>query len=200
MDIQERTILMAASRLLHYPEEPFPELEKEILECMEENITKHEWYEKGKAALTPLRSLPDKGRKEIYVSTFDLKSKLGLYLTAHEFGDSAKRGSALIKLQKNINEAGFQRVEGELADYMPMLFEFLAVCPDKFDNERLVRRLAVALQYMCEHIAEDNPYAPILHLLNNYVFPEPTHEEIEKIKCEREEADVEELPYPIMYE
>ncbi|MDQ0300343.1 nitrate reductase delta subunit [Salibacterium salarium] len=200
MDIQERTVLVIASRLLHYPEDSFPNLEKEILECIDENMEKQDWREKGKSILAPLRSLSDKGRKEIYVSTFDLKSKLGLYLTAHEFGDSAKRGPALIKLQKNINEAGFEREKGELADYIPMLLEFLAVCPDKFDNERLVRRLAVALQYMCEHIADDNPYAPILHLLNNLVFPEPTQEEIENIKFEREEADLEELPYPIMYE
>jgi nitrate reductase delta subunit len=33
-----------------------------------------------------------------------------------------------------------------------------------------------------------------------HVFPTPTKEEIEQLELGREEADLEELPYPIMYQ
>src|SRR5699024_5797587 len=128
------------------------------------------------------------------------KSKLGLYLTAHELGDSSKRGAALIKLQKIINEAGFEREGNELADYMPMLFEFLAVVPDTSNHERLYRRLAVALQRMLNNMEESNPYVGILQILMEVVFPQPTKDEVVMLEFDREEADLEELPYPIMYQ
>src|SRR5699024_1918423 len=137
--------------------------------------------------------------RKLYVSTFDLRAKNGLYLTAHELGDSNKRGAALIKMQKIINQAGYDRIDDDLADYIPMLFEFLAVAPDSQDNERLIRRLAVAVQRIMENLPDENPYFNFLQVLMDVVFPRPTKKEIERLEFEREEADLEELPYPIMY-
>ncbi|GAB3060192.1 nitrate reductase molybdenum cofactor assembly chaperone [Virgibacillus ainsalahensis] len=199
MNQDKQAILIIASRLLSYPEEAMAEEEKEMDAFVNDNIHSEEIKQELKAAYAPLLRIPLQVRKELYVATFDLKSKVGLYLTAHELGDSSKRGAALIKLQNIIKQAGFDRVEGELVDYLPLLFEFLAVTEETPEHERLYRRLAVAIKRMSAHI-EENSYASILHLLVNYVFPEPTKEEIEKLKFEREEADLEELPFPIMYQ
>lgn len=49
--------------------------------------------------IAPLFKMPLLELQEHYVETFDYKDKTGLYLTAHELGDSRKRGAALIKLQ-----------------------------------------------------------------------------------------------------
>ncbi|MBP1969919.1 nitrate reductase delta subunit [Virgibacillus natechei] len=197
---EERAILVIASRLLGYPTAELVKDHQDINECVEENIETSELEIELVASYDPLFRLPSQEIQELYVATFDLKSKLGLYLTAHELGDSTKRGAALIKLQKIINQAGFEREGDELADYMPMLFEFLAVAPEAPNHDRLYRRLAVAIQRMLNNIDEGNPYAGILQVLMRYVFPEPTKEEVARLEFDREEADLEELPYPIMYQ
>lgn len=200
MDEQKRAVLAIASRLLSYPTGDTKEEKMAINECMKENIHSNALKLKLGAGCSAILDMSDQEREETYVETFDLKSKLGLYLTAHEFGDSNKRGGALIQMQKIISKAGFERIDDELADYIPMLFELLVASPDNPENERLVRRLAVAIQRMRNSIAGDNPYAVILFVLMEFVFPEPTKEEIEKLEFEREEADLEEMPYPIMYQ
>jgi len=138
--------------------------------------------------------------QELYVQTFDLKTNSGLYLTAYELGDSNMRGAALIRLQKMINEAGFERDDADLADYIPMLLEFLAVADTTDGTERLQKRVGVAVHYMKERMAGDNPYTNIVALLTDYIFEKPSEEEIKELVSGREEADLEELPYPIMYQ
>ncbi|MFC3040626.1 nitrate reductase molybdenum cofactor assembly chaperone [Virgibacillus xinjiangensis] len=199
MDQDQRAVLLIASRLLGYPEETDVQEEEEMDAFVEEKISSLRLRQDLKAAYAPILRLPVHVRRELYVSSFDLKSKLGLYLTAHELGDSPKRGAALIRLQNILADAGYAGVEGELADYIPLLFEFLAITEENPDHQRLVRRLAVAIKRMSDHI-HDSPFAKILEVLRDYVFPEPTKAEIEKLEFEREEADLEELPYPIMYQ
>lgn len=200
MEHQECAVLAIASRLLSYPEKNIQEEQSLIEEGIKENIYNSALRLKLMIASSSILDLSEQERKETYVWTFDLKSKLGLYLTAHEFGDSNKRGAALIQLQKTISKAGFERVEGELADYIPMLLEYVAISTEDMDNDRLVRRLAVAISRMRNSIAGDNPYAVILYVLMEFVFPEPTAAEIDKLEFEREEADLENMPYPIMYQ
>jgi len=53
---------------------------------------------------------------------------------------------------------------------------------------------------MTEKIDRENPYAQILEILKTYVFPVPSKEEIRLLELGREKADLEELPYPIMYQ
>ena len=198
MEQQERIVLAIASRLLSYPTEYVHKEQSVIEECIKDDIYSNALKLKLMIASSSILDLSPQERKETYVSTFDLKSKLGLYLTAHEFGDSNKRGAALIQLQKQISKDGFERMEGELADYIPMLLEYVAISNE--NNDRLIRRLAVAISGMRSSIAGDNPYAVILYVLMEFVFPEPTAEEMEKLEFEREEADLENMPYPIMYQ
>lgn len=199
MDSQERTLLIIGSRLLAYPADDFRSELHDINACIEEDITSSELRSKLKTIVTTFNIFMLEDLRKLYVSTFDLRAKNGLYLTAHELGDSNKRGAALIKMQKIINQAGYDRIDDDLADYIPMLFEFLAVAPDSQDNERLIRRLAVAVQRIMENLPDENPYFNFLQVLMDVVFPRPTKKEIERLEFEREEADLEELPYPIMY-
>lgn len=199
MNENKRVILVMASRLLGYPSEDFHILMKDMDELIDETINDETVKEELKNCYAPLGKVKSIDVQELYVETFDLKSKLGLYLTAHELGDSNKRGAALIKLQKMISQAGFERVGEELTDYIPMLLEFLALSPKTKEVERLEKRISVAINYMLEHIEKENPYAGILSMLMKYVFSPPTEEEMKQLEAGREEADLEELPYPIMY-
>lgn len=200
MNQEKRVILILASRLLGYPSENIQQMVKDFDELVEEALNEDTIQRELKNTYQHMKSLELTELQELYVETFDLKSKLGLYLTAHELGDSNKRGAALIKLQKLINQAGFERVGEELVDYIPMLLEFIAVSPKKPEVDRLQKRLAVAIHYLKENIENENPYVNILQTLMKYVFPTPTSEEMKQLEAGREEADLEELPYPIMYQ
>ncbi|SET17375.1 respiratory nitrate reductase chaperone NarJ [Oceanobacillus limi] len=200
MNQDKRVLLIGASRLLSYPTNGFKEDLKELDELIVESIESEEIKTTWKKAFLAFTLLSQQEIQELYVSTFDLRVKSGLYLTAHELGDSNRRGAALIRLQNIIKEAGFEREDKELVDYIPMLLEFLVVAPASEEKERLEFRLGVAVKRIINHLDLGNPYMEILHLLMDYVFPEPTQEAIEQLENNREEADLEELPYPIMYQ
>ncbi|MDP4084845.1 MAG: nitrate reductase molybdenum cofactor assembly chaperone [Bacillota bacterium] len=197
MHEQQAAILVIASRVLGYPEETFHQDLTEIEESIQE--FPGDLCEAILGSIMPLKTTLLKDLRETYVATFDLKKNVGLYLTAHELGDSPKRGAALIWLQKTINQAGFDRIDNELADYMPMLYELLAISPIR-DQERMVRRLAAATHRILIHLPQENPYYGIFKNLMSFVFPTPTAEEIQKLEQDREEADLEPMPYPIMYQ
>jgi nitrate reductase molybdenum cofactor assembly chaperone NarJ/NarW len=198
MDEQKTKILTIASHLLSYPNEAFLDELSEICEMIEAESFSDDIKGALTNAIAPLSEKSLRELKETFVDTFDLKKNLGLYLTAHELGDSPKRGAALIRLQKMINTAGFERVDDELADYIPMLLEFMAVASFP-DEERLQNRLAAALQRILDYMVEDNPYIGIFSVLMTFVFEIPTTEEMKKLELDREEADLEPMPYPIMY-
>ncbi|RYG71837.1 nitrate reductase molybdenum cofactor assembly chaperone [Lentibacillus lipolyticus] len=199
MEQQKRTFLIVGARLLAYPSEAFFDELEDMQDEIEANSTSPDIRQKMIDAVQAFNQYAIDELQTKYVATFDLRAKNGLYLTAHELGDSNKRGAALIKMQKIINQAGYERIDEDLSDYIPMLLEFLAVAPDSRDNERLIRRLGVAIHRIMSNLPEGNPYRQFLQLLMDAVFPEPTKQEMEKLEYEREEADLEELPFPIMY-
>lgn len=193
-------LLFMASRALSYPEEESREDYLEIKEVLEEIEAESHVKYQMRFAFEGIYELPVFERQKLYVSTFDLKRKHGLYLTGHEFGDSPKRGAALIRLQNIIKEAGYDHVEGELADYIPMLLELAAVAEATPDLERLMDRLSLAIYEIHIKMEAENPYTAIFDLLMTYVFVPPTFEQLESMKRNREKADLEELPYPLLYQ
>ncbi|MGM8216481.1 nitrate reductase molybdenum cofactor assembly chaperone [Bacillaceae bacterium W0354] len=200
MNQNKQVILICSSHLLSYPTDENIRDWQDMKQIIENEIQTEKVGEELKQAFTSLLNYSVKDIRELYVKTFDLRAKTGLYLTAHELGDSNRRGAALIRLQKIINQARFERDNNELVDYIPMLLEFLAVSQPTMELERLERRLAVAIQRIINHIEEDNPYTKVLNLLMTHIFHTPSVEEIEQLENDREEADLEELPYPIMYQ
>jgi nitrate reductase molybdenum cofactor assembly chaperone NarJ/NarW len=200
MSNEKQALLVIASRLLGYPSNTFLEELKDLVILTEEVIATETIQKELTEIFVAFDNNPIREIQELYVATFDLKAKTGLYLTAHELGDSTRRGAALIKLQKMINQAGFERMEGELVDYIPMLIEFLAVAPETKDKEQLLYRLAVALGRVQNNLEDDSPYTKLLALLMQHVFPNPSKEEIEQLENNREEADLEEMPYPMLYQ
>lgn len=194
----KRIGLAVAARLLGYPDDVYAEVLGETLEALAEleDLTLKSRLE---AVIHPLKSLPLRELREQYVWTFDWKEKTGLYLTAHELGDSRERGAALILLQHIIGDAGFAAAVGELADYMPLLYELLAMRPDHVHVRALELRLAVATRRVADHLPEDSPYRELFAYLMEDVFGEPSDEEIRRLEAKREQADLDELPYPILY-
>lgn len=199
MNNDQRGLLIVVSRLLDYPLQPFQQLKAELDEFIDEMISSKKLREEIKKRYAPLANYNNREVRELYVETFDLKTNANLYLTAYEYGDSSYRGAALVRLQKIINEAGFEPSSEELADYIPMLLQFLAVASIEGEVKRLKKRIGVAVNYMIERMDKDNPYTKIVTLLTDYVFEKVTKDELKELEAGQEEADLEELPYPIMY-
>ncbi|WP_251552201.1 nitrate reductase molybdenum cofactor assembly chaperone [Neobacillus muris] len=197
--MEKKAILLLMSRILDYPDEAFfqcqSEVEEWINQSFHEETTRKEVFQR----ILPLFELKMEELQELYVDTFDYRDKTNLYLTAHELGDSKKRGAALIQLQKLIMDAGFNFQENELADYIPMLLELLTVCPENEKFKKLSKRVSYALSRVIDHLEESNPYRQAALLLQMFAFEELKPEEISMLDHLREEADLNELPYPLMY-
>jgi nitrate reductase molybdenum cofactor assembly chaperone NarJ/NarW len=200
MTDEEKIILIILSRLLDYPEQALLEGYPEFEEYLTEHVGSVGKRKEILKRITPLFNLSLLELQELYVETFDYKDKTGLYLTAHELGDSRKRGAALIKLQKLVCEGGFEYQGKEIVDYIPMLLELLAFAPEGENFTRLSRRLAFAIHRIKLNLPESNPYQKVVDLLLMFVFEAPDAEELTRLENEREEADLEELPYPMMYQ
>lgn len=201
MHEENRAILAIAARVLSYPDQSLVREMSDVDKLLEASVTSEQKQMSMAEAVNVLRKYPLKELQEIYVGTFDWKEKTGLYLTAHEYGDNRKRGAALIQLQKIISEAGFERADGELADYMPMLYELLAVADEEAKHmSKLERRLACATYCVAEAIADDHPYKPVFSVLTDDVFETPTDEEMKKLGEEKEDPDLDTMPYPLMYQ
>lgn len=202
MTKEAKAILIIMARLLDYPHVDFFEEGKRIKEFVDEQISSVNMRKEILERIQPLYEMSSLNElQELYVETFDYKDQTGLYLTAHELGDSRKRGTALIQLQKLIYEGGFEYEGKDLADYIPMLLELVAIAPDEDEKfAKLERRLAFAIQRILNALPSSNPYHRIVDLIMMFVLEAPESEEIALLENEREEADLDELPYPMMYQ
>ncbi len=72
-----------------------------------------------------------------YVETFDLKRRHCLHLTYFAYGDTRKRGMALLRFKHAYREAGAELADIELPDYLPVVLEFAATL-DPVQGRRLL--------------------------------------------------------------
>ncbi|WP_022794515.1 nitrate reductase molybdenum cofactor assembly chaperone [Marinococcus halotolerans] len=195
----KNNVLFITANLLSYPDpgKQSNSLIFELIEDLGENtdiqnrLTRViELFEK-----TPLIEL-----QQEYVAAFDLKGAANLYMTNHEFGDSPKRGQALIELQTTIENLGFIRTTKELADYIPMLLELLSVSESTVETERLEIRLSKVIYNIKDHVDINTPFLEIFSVMTDYVFEKPTDQQLADLKAGQEKADLDEMPFPIMYQ
>ncbi len=79
--------------------------------------------------LSWLRATPPTEVAQHYVETFDLRRRCALYLTYYRYGDTRKRGMAMIGFKTAYRDAGFVPSGQELPDYLPMVLDFADLCP-----------------------------------------------------------------------
>ncbi len=65
-----------------------------------------------------------------YVATFDHQKRGCLYLTYYVYGDTRKRGVALLRLKQAYAAAGLKLLDDELPDHLAVLLEFAATHPE----------------------------------------------------------------------
>jgi nitrate reductase molybdenum cofactor assembly chaperone NarJ/NarW len=95
-----------------------------------------------------------------YVQTFDLRRRSALYLTYYRYGDTRKRGLAMLAFKTAYRDAGFIPSEDELPDYLPMVLEFAALTGR---GQRLMRSRRADLELLRRALAKaGSPYEDIV--------------------------------------
>jgi len=87
-----------------------------------------------------------------YVETFDMRRRSSLHLTYYAYGDTRKRGMALLRFkhayrQANVGIGDNDIQSGELPDYLPMVLEFAATV-DQVQGERLLAEHVPVLELL----------------------------------------------------
>lgn len=106
-----------------------------------------------------------------YVETFDLRRRCSLYLTYYAFGDTRKRGMALLQFKHLYGRAGMQLLDGELPDHLAVVLEFTAT-GDAARGERLLTEHRAGLE-LIRLALEDrrSPYAWVLQAVSATLPP-----------------------------
>ncbi|MGW6130949.1 nitrate reductase molybdenum cofactor assembly chaperone [Cellulomonas sp. NPDC055163] len=77
-----------------------------------------------------------------YVTTFDLARRRSPYLTYYAYGDTRKRGVALVELKQAYRAAGFELSTDELPDHLAVVLEFASTGDDAAQESGLRLLLA----------------------------------------------------------
>ncbi|HET7661365.1 MAG TPA: nitrate reductase molybdenum cofactor assembly chaperone [Oryzihumus sp.] len=111
----------------------------------------------GHLEATPLLEL-----QQDYVATFDQRRRCCLYLTYYAYGDTRKRGAALLELKQAYRAAGVELEDGELPDHLCVLLEF-AGSVDPAAGHRLLLEHRAGLELLHLSLRDaGSPYAAAL--------------------------------------
>jgi nitrate reductase delta subunit len=107
-----------------------------------------------------LRATPPTEVAQHYVATFDLRRRCALYLTYYRYGDTRKRGMAMLAFKAAYRGAGFEPSDSELPDYLPLVLDFAALHPR---GEKLLRAHRADLELLLRALREAaSPYAHVI--------------------------------------
>ncbi len=107
-----------------------------------------------------LRATPPGEVAQHYVATFDLRRRCALYLTYYQYGDTRKRGMAMLAFKAAYRAAGYEPADGELPDYLPMVLDFAALHPR---GEKLLRSHRADLELLLRALRDaQSPYADVI--------------------------------------
>ncbi|MFD0690761.1 nitrate reductase molybdenum cofactor assembly chaperone [Actinomadura fibrosa] len=97
-----------------------------------------------------------------YVATFDHRKRCCLYLTYYAYGDTRKRGAALLRFKRAYRAAGLVLDDGELPDHLAVVLEFAAT-GNRAEGRRLLVEHRAGLELLRLALTEDgSPWAAVL--------------------------------------
>ncbi|RUM49101.1 MAG: nitrate reductase molybdenum cofactor assembly chaperone [Hydrogenothermus sp.] len=146
------------SLLLRYPDEDIKQVVEKIdlKEIEDEKITKVINYYKE----TNLFEI-----QQEYVKSFDLNEKSTLYLTYHKFKDDPKRGNYLSRLVEYYREKGFEFVNNELPDFLPVVLEFVSYI-DEETGKKVLQAFSKELNQIYEGLIKtDSKFTPLIEFI-----------------------------------
>ncbi len=159
-ELQERLIWRIAALLLDYPT-------RQTLNMLDELST-------AAAALPApagpalvsfvdhLRRTPPIELATYYVENFDLRRRNCLHLSYYAYGDTRKRGMALLRFKHAYRTAGVTLGEHELPDHLPVVLEFAATV-DPAAGRRLLVEYRPVVELLRRSLQDcESPYQAVL--------------------------------------
>lgn len=143
-----RPALVTLSQLVDYPdEETFTASNRAALMSYPINAQKAKLLAAfdAIAAQTPLE------QQAHYAGLFEMNKRYTLYMSYYKMTDSRERGTILAKLKMMYEMFGLTTVNSELADFLPLLLEFLAY--GHFEGDARQQDIKLAFQ-----VIEDGTY------------------------------------------
>jgi nitrate reductase delta subunit len=113
-----------------------------------------------------------------YVDTFDLRRRCCLYLTYYSFGDTRKRGMAILRFTHAYRSAGFTLATDELPDHLAVVCEFAARDLDAGRVLFAEHRAGLELLRLALDDAA-SPYLAVVDLIRE-LLPEPAPHDVQK--------------------
>lgn len=121
--------------------------------------------------LKHLERVPQRNLAEEYVETFDLRRRCCLHLTYYAYGDTRKRGTALLSFTHAYRASGVDLDAAELPDHLCVLLEFSATVDPDAGGRLLVQHRA-GLELLHLALAEaGSPYAGALSAVSATLPP-----------------------------
>ena len=112
--------------------------------------------------LTELGRRPPMELAAHYVETFDLRRRHCLHLSYYAFGDTRKRGMALLRFKHAYRAAGAELGEHELPDHLAVVLEFASTV-DPAAGHRLLVEYRPVMELLRQSLQETaSPYAAVL--------------------------------------
>jgi nitrate reductase delta subunit len=114
-----------------------------------------------------------------YVDLFDLRRRCSLYLTYYAFGDTRKRGMALLRFQHAYRAAGMEPLGDELPDHLSVVCEFAAQ-GDLAEGLRLLAEQRAGIELL--RLALQEAASPYVHAVDlvRAVLPEPAPQDLDR--------------------
>jgi nitrate reductase delta subunit len=97
-----------------------------------------------------------------YVETFDMRRRASLHLTYYAYGDTRKRGMALLRFKHAYRQAGMSIDDGELPDYLPLVLEFAATIDPRQGKRLLAEHVPVLELLRLSLLDSESAYANVL--------------------------------------
>jgi len=112
-----------------------------------------------------------------YVATFDHRKRFSPYLTYFAYGDTRKRGMALLRFKHAYRAAGLDLTDEELPDHLSVVLEFTAT-GDPAAGQRLLTEHRAGLELMRLGLREaGSPWAHVLESVSATLPPLGRHDD-----------------------
>jgi nitrate reductase molybdenum cofactor assembly chaperone NarJ/NarW len=166
---QRAVALQAASLLLDYPDEPLI-AQLPLLSSAAQLVPKVARDPLSRMVAHLAESDPQQAQRD-YVDTFDLRRRCCLFLTYYAFGDTRKRGMALLRFTHAYKATGHELRADELPDHLSVVCEFAATV-DMESGLNLLTEHRAGLELIRMALTDlDSPYVDAIDLVRS-VLPD----------------------------
>lgn len=183
-DIQRATAWQVQSLMMNYPDERL--LDHRPLLRMATRTLPHPLGAPLNAFLDHIDATPLTELAAHYVAIFDHRKQFSPYLTYFAYGDTRKRGMALLRFKHAYRSAGLELDDSELPDHLAVVLEFAAT-GDPAMGHRLLLEHRAGLELIRLGLREaSSPWAHVLESVSATLPPlgKREHEAVARLAAE----------------